>query len=253
MKESNGNKPIEDPRHSVVEKKLGKVKRVIAIAGGKGGTGKSLVAATLAKSLSENGYKTGLLDLDLTGPSAHLILGESPGFPEEDNGVIPANASGISFSSIIQYAGDSPSPLRGGDISNAILEILAITRWGSLDFLIIDMPPGISDAMLDIIKLVRRCEFVMVATPSKVVVETVRKNILLLQEIGVPILGIIENMTNMEPLNGTLKKSGIKLLGKVPYDRSIETAIGNPSRILDTKFGQSMSEICSMIAGGKEK
>ena len=130
-------------RTSVIEKRLKNIKRIISVASGKGGVGKSLVASSLALSLSKRGYKVGLLDLDLYGPSSHIILGvDDYGFPEEEKGIIPPKISGINFMSIVYFTEDKPSPFRGIDISNIIIELLAITQWGELDYLIIDMPPG---------------------------------------------------------------------------------------------------------------
>jgi ATP-binding protein involved in chromosome partitioning len=157
-----------DPRLEVIDKRLENVKTLVPVSGVKGGIGKSLVASTLALTLSEMGYRVGLMDLDFSGPSTHIILGISGVYPEEERGIVPPDVHGIKFLSIIYYAGDNPSPLRGVDISNAMIELLAITQWGSLDFLIVDMPPGIGDIILDTIRLMKRAEFLIVTTPSKV-------------------------------------------------------------------------------------
>ena len=183
-----------DPRLEIIDKRLKNIKRLIVVSGGKGGIGKSLIASTLTLTLSRSGYKVGLLDLDFCGPSAHVILGIKGIYPKEEKGIIPPEIYGIRFLSIIYYAGDNPSPLRGVDISNAIIELLAITQWGSLDFLIIDMPPGISDATLDVIRLMKRAEFLIVTTQSKVALETVKKVLKILKELRFPIIGVIENM-----------------------------------------------------------
>ncbi|MCK4321585.1 P-loop NTPase, partial [candidate division WOR-3 bacterium] len=150
-----------DPRLRIIDKRLKNIKTMIAISGGKGGIGKSLVASTLSLILSKLGYKVGLLDLDFCGPSTHIVLGIRGIYPKEEKGIIPPEIYGIKFMSIIYYAGDNPSPLRGIDISNAIIELLAITRWGPLDFLIIDVPPGIGDTTLDIIRLMKKTGFLI--------------------------------------------------------------------------------------------
>ena len=131
-----------DPRTTVVSKRLRSVKRILAVTGGKGGVGKSLVASTLALSLAGQGRRAGLLDLDLTSPSDHLILGCDTRFPDEEFGVEPLSHHGIHFMSVACFAGGAPTPLRGADVTNALIELLAITRWGELDALVIDMPPG---------------------------------------------------------------------------------------------------------------
>ena len=176
-----------DPRLEIIEKRLKNIKMLIPVAGGKGGIGKSMVASTLAITLAELGYRVGLLDLDFSGPSAHVILGVRGVSPKEERGIIPPEVYGIKFLSIIYYAGDNPSPLRGTDISNAMIELLAITQWGALDYLIIDMPPGIGDATLDTIRLIRRANFLIIATQSRVVLETVKKALSVLKELSVPI------------------------------------------------------------------
>jgi len=183
-----------DPRLEIIGKRLKNIKRLIAISGGKGGIGKSLIASTLALILSKLGYKVGLLDLDFCGPSTHIVLGTRGIYPKEEKGIIPPEIYGIKFMSIIYYASDNPLPLRGIDVSNAIIELLAVTRWGRLDFLLVDMPPGIGDATLDTIRLMKRAEFLIVTTQSKVTLETVKKVLKILKELRVPIIGIIENM-----------------------------------------------------------
>jgi len=182
-----------DARLSVIDKRLQGIKRVIAVASGKGGVGKSLIASSLALNLSKKGYKVGLLDLDLYGPSSHIILGVNDfGFPEEEKGILPHDISGIKFMSIVYFSQDKPAPLRGIDITNVIIELLAITIWGGLDYLIIDMPPGIGDETLDVIHLVKKSEFIVVSTPSKVALGAVDKLLNILKELKLPILGIVE-------------------------------------------------------------
>jgi ATP-binding protein involved in chromosome partitioning len=234
-----------DPRLEIIDKRLENIKRLIPVSGGKGGIGKSLVAATLALTLSEFGYKVGLLDLDFSGPSAHIILGISGVHPKEGKGIIPPKIYGIKFLSIIYYAGDNPSPLRGIDVSNAMIELLAITQWGSLDFLIIDMPPGIGDVTLDAIRLMKRAEFLIVTTPSKVVLETVKKTLAILVESAVPIIGVIENMkTSASSLVvEQIKPFNVPFLGEISFDKHLEDALGNVDRLLKTDFARDLRKI----------
>jgi len=234
-----------DPRLDIIDKRLKNVNRLVAISGGKGGTGKSLIASTLALTLSELGYKAGLLDLDFCGPSTHIILGIRGIYPKEEKGIIPPEIYGIKFLSIIYYAGDNPSPLRGIDISNATIELLAITQWGSLDFLIIDMPPGIGDATLDTIRLIKRAGFLIIATQSKVVVETVKKVLTILKELKVPIIGVAENMkTTRSPLvKEQIKTFNVPFLGEIDFDKHLEDSIGDASKLLKTNFAQDVKKI----------
>src|SRR3972149_1591688 len=126
-----------DPRTSIISVRLGNVGRIVAVSSGKGGVGKSLVASTLALALTKQGYEVGLFDLDFTSPSTHVILGIEGVQPKEDKGIVPPVANGLRYMSIVYYSGDYASPLRGADVSNALIELLSITRWGKLDFLVI--------------------------------------------------------------------------------------------------------------------
>ena len=229
-----------DPRINVVEKRLEKVQKIIAVAGGKGGIGKSTIASLLALVLADSNQKVGLLDLDFTGASTHTILGMNDfHFPEEDEGIIPPKLHGISYITIANFTQDHATPLRGHDVTNAILELLAITRWDELDYLIIDMPPGINDTTLDIIRLVKNIEFCVVTTPSKITTKVVRKSVDLLEELGVPILGVIENMTY--PTIHYAKRCFTKCyLGTIPFDETYEQAIGDTEKLLETTIAKTL-------------
>jgi len=239
-----------DVRTSVIEKRLSKVKRVISVASGKGGVGKSLVASTLALNLSKKGHKVGLLDLDLYGPSSHVILGVSDfSFPEEEKGILPHDVSGIKFMSIVYFSEDKPAPLRGIDITNVIIELLAITQWGDLDYLIIDMPPGIGDETLDIIHLVKKGEFLVVSIPSTVAMAAVNKLLNILKELKLPIVGVVENMklNKTDIVQKEVEKIGIKHLGSIAYDYNLEEAIGKPEKLLETTFMKELDKITEKL------
>ncbi|OPY74277.1 MAG: Septum site-determining protein MinD [Syntrophorhabdus sp. PtaU1.Bin058] len=232
-----------DPRLHIIDKRLQDIKRIIAVSGGKGGTGKSSVASVLALALAKEGYRTGLLDLDFGGPSAHVILGVEGLFPEEDKGLIPPDASGIRFMSIIYFTGDNPAPLRGKEISNAIIELLAVTLWGELDFLIIDMPPGMADTALDVIRLIKRMEFILVTTPSKLATEVTKRELAILQELRLPVLGLIENMLTGQRAGTAAKVAGDRtaFLGSIDFDSTLEHAIGDVDKLLQTGFAKQLS------------
>jgi len=239
-----------DPRTSIIEKRLAGINRIILVASGKGGVGKSMVASNLALSLSKKGYKTGLLDLDLYGPSAHIILGvEKYDLPEEKKGIIPHDVNDIKFMSIVFFTEDKPAPFRGSDISNVIVELLAITQWGKLDYLIIDMPPGIGEETLDIIRLVKKNEFLIVTTPSKVSMGAVCKLLFILKELKLPIIGIIENMKMEDSsyIEDTVSKMKIRYLGHICFDKNLEKSIGNPDMLQKTDFMIDLKNILSKI------
>ncbi|UCG95081.1 MAG: P-loop NTPase [archaeon] len=233
-----------DPRTCVIKKRIEGIKRIIAVAGGKGGIGKSLVSSVMALNLSNMGYRVGLLDLDFSGPSAHLILGTGRSTqPREEKGVIPPTVCGIKFFSLVFYSGKKPSPLRGIDISNIIKEILCITRWGELDVLVIDMPPGMGDAILDPISLMD-AEFLVVTTPSLVSVGTVSKFLSFLEESGTPSLGVLENMRIKETSRNFF---GADFLGSIKLDLDLEKALGKPEKLMQTKFSSELREIMEKV------
>ena len=238
-----------DPRLNIIQERLKGIKRLIAVSGGKGGIGKSSIASVLALILSKLGYKVGLWDLDFWGPSDHVILGIDGIFPKEEKGIVPPKIYGIEFMSIIYYAGNKSSPLREIDISNAAIELLTITRWSSLDFLIIDTPPGIGDTILDIIRLMERIEFLIVATQSKVVLETVKKMLSMLKELEIPSLGGIENMktTNSSPVKNQLRTFDVPFLGVIDLDEELENSIGNINKLLKTNFAKNLTKIILTI------
>jgi ATP-binding protein involved in chromosome partitioning len=226
-------------RTSVIDKRLEKIKKIISVASGKGGVGKSLVASTLALNLSKKGYKVGLLDLDLYGPSSHIILGvDDFSFPEEEKGILPHKINGINFMSIVFFTEDKPSPFRGVDISNIIIELLAITRWGELDYLIIDLPPGIGDETLDVIRHVKKSEFLVVVTPSKVAMGAVGKLLRLLKELKLPVIGVIENMkmNDSNYISNKVKEIGFNYFGSITFDKNLEEAIGNIDALSNSGF-----------------
>jgi ATP-binding protein involved in chromosome partitioning len=240
---------MADPRIGIIEERLKGVNRIVAVSSGKGGVGKSLIASTLALTLARRGYKVGLFDLDFTSPSTHVILGVEGLQPREEKGIIPPYVHGLKYMSIVYYSGEYASPLRGVDVSNALIELLAITRWNNLDFLIIDMPPGISDATLDVIRLVKRIKFLMVTTPSRLAFETVRKLIDLLSELETLVMGVIENMKMKESrfIQQQVEDRGITFWGEIPFDNMVEEAIGNVNKLLSTQFGKRLEEIAKNL------
>jgi ATP-binding protein involved in chromosome partitioning len=234
-----------DPRTSIITERLSKINRIIAVSSGKGGVGKSMVATTLALTLAQNNCKVGLFDLDFTSPSTHVILAAQNCVPEEDKGLVPPTVDGLEYMSLIYFVGDNPAPLRGAEVSNALIELLAVTQWGALDFLIIDMPPGIGDVILDLVRLVERIEFLIVTTPSLLAFETVKKQAGLLRELKMPLIGVLENM-KMDVSEGVAletKKLGLKYLGAIPYDPQVEGAIGDKTQLLNTAIAKKLSHV----------
>jgi ATP-binding protein involved in chromosome partitioning len=240
---------MSDPRLAIIPSRFNKVKRIIAVSSGKGGVGKSMVAVALALSLRDHGHNVGLLDLDFTSPSTHVILGVEGLYPEEEKGITPPVAQGLSYMSIVHYSTDEPVPLRGVDASNAIIELLAITRWEELDYLIIDMPPGIGDATLDMLRLIPRIEFLVVTTPSQLAYESVRKLLVLLKDQKIPTIGVVENMVvkQTDYIKNEIHKIGTRYLGAIHHDAMVEAAIGHPEKLETTRFYRQVEKIGESI------
>lgn len=240
---------MADPRISIINERIKKIRNIIAVSSGKGGVGKSLVASTLALALVKRGFKVGLFDLDFTSPSTHVILGIEGLQPKEDKGLIPPSVHGLEYMSIVYYSGEYASPLRGVDVSNALIELLAITRWGELDFLVVDMPPGIGDATLDLLRFVRNIKFLIITTSSLLAFETVRKLVSLLKTLKVPIIGVVENMKmgDSKAIQQRVQSLDVTFLGEIPFDTKIEKSIGKTEKLLKTVFAEKVNEIASKI------
>jgi ATP-binding protein involved in chromosome partitioning len=189
------------------ETTLKDVKNIIAVASGKGGVGKSTVAANLALGLVRQGAKVGLVDADIYGPSQHIMFGverEAPG-PGEFNGqkkMSPVESYGVKINSIGFLAGPNQVvALRGPMASKALSQLFFDTVWGELDYLIVDLPPGTGDIQISLCSQVPLTGAVIVCTPQDVAISDARKGIALfeLPQINVPILGLIENMAWFSP------------------------------------------------------
>lgn len=241
-----------DPRMSIIEKRLKKIGKVIAVSSGKGGVGKSLFASTLALALTKKGFRTGLFDIDFTSPTTHVVLGAANLSPRENKGLIPPKIYGLKYMSLVFYIGNRAMPLRGADLSNVLVEMLATTLWGNLNFLVIDMPPGMSDLLLDVIKYVGKTKFLIVTTPSKMAFETVRRLLTLLRDLRVTILGVIENMKmdDSNYIKREVESLGEKFLGEIHFDSGLEKALGDIKSLLKTSFMKEIEE--TMLAKNPE-
>ncbi|MEM0493426.1 MAG: P-loop NTPase [Candidatus Thermoplasmatota archaeon] len=238
-----------DPRVDIINRRLSDVDRVIVVASGKGGVGKSLISTGLALALGEKGYRVGLLDLDFYSPSTHVILGVSDLSPVEEKGLMPPVVKGLSYMSLFFFIGDKPAPFKGKDVTNAILELLGITRWGSLDYLIIDMPPGTGEEILDVTRFISKSEFIVVSTPSKVAFNSVKKLLLLLKEMRVKVIGLLENMSmdGSSSLKKEVESLGITYIDYIIFDMNIEEAIGKVDSLYSTRFMDNIRRFIDII------
>ncbi len=218
------------------------VKNVIAVSSGKGGVGKSTVAVNLACALQRSGARVGILDADVYGPNVPLMLGVK-GQPEDVvvDGVrylVPMPAHGIEVMSIgVLIPEDQPVIWRGPRLHSAIKTFLFEVRWSDLDYLVVDLPPGTGDAQLSLTQQAHVTGAVIVTTPQDVSVLDVRRAIRMFQDVQVPILGIVENMSYFTPPGSTERyeifgrgggakiqmEFGVPLLGQIPIDLAVRS------------------------------
>ncbi|HKP46790.1 MAG TPA: Mrp/NBP35 family ATP-binding protein [Pyrinomonadaceae bacterium] len=182
------------------------IRNIIAVSSGKGGVGKSTVAVNLAVSLALDGARVGLMDMDVYGPNVPIMLGASEARPEvEVNKLIPIEAYGIKLMSMaLLQPGDKPMIVRGPILHGLVKQFLSDVKWGELDYLIVDMPPGTGDVQLSLAQLVPVQGAVLVTTPQDVAVADVRRALRMFETVAIPVLGIVENMSYfVAPETGT--------------------------------------------------
>jgi ATP-binding protein involved in chromosome partitioning len=173
------------------------VRNIIAVSSGKGGVGKSTVAVNLAVSLAKDGAKVGIMDADVYGPNVPLMLGTGYGQPDISEGkLVPIEAHGVRMISMaVLVPPDKPMILRGPMLHGVVRQFLTDVNWGELDYLIVDMPPGTGDVQLSLAQLVPVQGAVLVTTPQEVSLSDVRRAVKMFEQVNVPVLGVIENMS----------------------------------------------------------
>lgn len=234
----------KQPPRPAVQKLLPQVKNIIAVASGKGGVGKSTVCTNLAVALSQKGYKVGLLDADIFGPSIPKMFnaeGAAPMLEKKDGRdmIVPINNYGVKMLSIGFFVNkDDAVVWRGAMASNALKQLISDGDWGELDYFLIDFPPGTSDIHLTLVQTVAISGAVIVSTPQEVALADAKKGISMFagEKINIPILGLVENMAWFTPAElpenkyyifgkeGCKKlaeEKGYNLLGQIPLVQSI--------------------------------
>lgn len=273
-------KPQTPKAAPIKGKPIDGIKNIIAVASGKGGVGKSTVAANLAVSLHKMGFQVGLLDADIYGPSMPLMFDVEDGKPQSvdidgKNKMLPVENYGIKILSIGFFAGvDQAVVWRGAMASKAIHQLIHDADWGNLDFLIVDLPPGTGDIHLSLVQEVPVTGAVIVSTPQTVALADARKGVGMfkMDAINVPVLGLVENMAYFTPeelpenkyyifgQNGVrhlAEKMDIPFLGEVPIIQSIREAsdVGRPAALqTDTLASAAYTEIAkNMVASLAER
>jgi ATP-binding protein involved in chromosome partitioning len=234
------------------QNKLPGIKRVVAVASGKGGVGKSTTSVNLACALKYCGAEVGLLDCDIYGPSIPLMMGvhERPTISPEEKLVPPSNHGIRVMSMGLLLEGDAPVIWRGPMIMKTIQQFVNSVEWGKLDYLLVDLPPGTGDAQLSLCQTVPLDGGVIVTTPQEASLGVVRKGIAMFEKVNVPILGIIENMSYFTTPTGDrveifghgggraeAARQKVLFLGEVPLfteiresgDRGVPVVVSNPS------------------------
>lgn len=192
------NSSTENLSFKLKESPFNQVRHVIAVMSGKGGVGKSTVSGLLASNLAKAEYKVGILDADITGPSIPRLFGitERPGYDER--GLLPvASSLGIKIMSLNLLLPEETEPVvwRGPLIGSAIKQFWTDVVWGELDFLIVDLPPGTSDAALTVLQSLPVDGIIMVSTPQELATMIVGKAVNMAEKMGIPLIGLVENMS----------------------------------------------------------
>ncbi len=261
-----GSVPAPTPQPGV----LADTRYVVAVSSGKGGVGKSMVTTNLAAALARRRLRVGLLDADIYGPNIPVMFGEhrrpSVSGAKGKEMIEPLHAHGVKLMSLgFLLAEEQPAIMRGPLIAGVLKQFLEQVRWGALDVMLVDMPPGTGDAQLSLVQSVNLDGAVMVTTPQGVATTDVRRGIKMFERVNTRIIGVIENMSGMacphcgEPVDvfGTgggealAKEQGVPFLGAVPLDPAVRrsgddglpTVVGRP----DSAVAQALNRICDEV------
>ena len=244
-----------DFRRGMIDRRLAHTGRVLLVMSGKGGVGKSVVSAALAGIVASSGLRAGLMDADIYGPSSALLFG-ARGLPAEgESGLVPPVLNGVKVMSVDLFASGRPIPLAGSGANEVLLELLALTDWGNLDCLVVDMPPATGDIMLTLTSLRKGdVEALVVTMPDRLSTSVAHRVLELLKGGDVTTVGVLGNMVrgsskDNETSPGRLAEEfGVPFLGLLPFDPLVSDAVekGNVEALLRTKFARSLRR--SMVA-----
>lgn len=240
------------------------VAKVIAVASGKGGVGKSTTALNIALAMAKAGKRVGLLDADIYGPSLPRMLGLSGQPPIVEGKMVPPSAFGVECMSMGFITGDEAAILRGPMISKTLHQLLRFTRWGQqgpLDVLLVDMPPGTGDIHLSMMQQVPLAGAVIVTTPQEVAVMDARKCLKMFVKLNVAVLGVVENMSHfVEPATGKrialfgegggkrlAEEAGVAFLGDIPIDPLIGQS-AEEAHAYDGAYASAYARIAAALA-----
>jgi ATP-binding protein involved in chromosome partitioning len=247
------------------QNKVPGIRRVVAVASGKGGVGKSTVSVNLACALQQLGANVGLLDCDIYGPSIPLMMGiNSRPTLSEDQKMVPPTNHGVKLMSMgFLLDGDQPVIWRGPMIMKTIQQFISSVEWGELDFLLVDLPPGTGDAQLSLCQTVPLDGGVIVTTPQEASLGVVRKGIAMFRKVNVPILGLVENMSYFTTPGGERveifghgggrsesERQNVPFLGEVPLFTEIREGGDQGVPVTVSRPNSPAAQVFAQIAGG---
>ncbi|MFP4622606.1 MAG: P-loop NTPase [Gemmatimonadota bacterium] len=267
-----GSVPAPTPQPDLVPG----VDRFIAVSSGKGGVGKSTVAANLAVALAQQGKRVGILDADIYGPNIPIMFGErrKPRVTGERGAerIVPLQAHGVKLMSLgFLLEEEQPAIMRGPLVTGILKQFLEQVEWGELDVMIIDLPPGTGDAQLSLVQTIDLDGAVMVTTPQDVSIGDVRRGVRMFERVETEVLGVIENMSGFicpgcgerHDIFGAgggralADSMGLPFLGEVPLDTAVRTAgdTGQPTALSapDSPAGKAFNEIAARIMAAVEE
>ncbi|QQR70089.1 MAG: Mrp/NBP35 family ATP-binding protein [Alphaproteobacteria bacterium] len=240
----------------------------VAVASGKGGVGKSTLAANLAVAAAKNGLKVGLMDADIHGPSVPMLFGLRDARPQADSDkrIIPLQAHGVVVMSIGFLVPEETAVIwRGPMVQGALVQLMRDVAWENLDLLIMDMPPGTGDAALTLCQQANLSGAVVVATPQDLALADARKGLRMFERLGIPVLGLVENMSGFRcphcgetsdifghgGVRDEARRLGTDLLAEIPLDPALRLAsdAGTPLTALepDSALGQIYRDLAQKV------
>ncbi|MCU0648115.1 MAG: Mrp/NBP35 family ATP-binding protein [Gemmatimonadaceae bacterium] len=240
--------------------------RIIAVSSGKGGVGKSTVAVNLALALANAGARVGIMDADIYGPNLPLMLGVDAAPPVRDEKIVPLEAFGIKIMSLgFLIEKEQPAIWRGPIVMKIITQFLRDVDWGTLDYFIVDMPPGTGDAQLSLVQATNVSGAIIVTTPQQVAIGDALRGVKMFERVAVPVLGIVENMSWFEnPETGKpiamfgsgggqrlADEVGLPLLGQIPLDPRVQEGgdTGRPIVVAapELKAAQALTRLAERV------
>ncbi len=241
-------------------RRISRADKLVMVASGKGGVGKSLISISLAAILSDIGRKVGLLDLDVHGPSIPELFRTDRLVRATRFGFEPVRLNGMELMSLGYLIGSSPVPLGGEEKSSLLRMMIALTNWSELDYLIVDLPPGTGDEMILAVRALKRhprSGVILVTLPSRLSLSVVERALTLLRDEGVNILGLVENMSYLKcdgrivrPFGSSDSSSlGVDVLGNIPLDPKMEEAfiLGQVPHKVSEEIRRSFLTIASEV------